>query len=257
MTTTFAGSETYSPCPAPSSEQLFSRFGLIIDRGSSIWGVFMRFRVTLLSAILAFLCLASIVPQSLAGKKDKHKPDVGPAEQKRAIHALNRRTFGPRPGDVEQVMAMGVDRWIDLELHPEKISDAALESRLAGLSVARMSPHEVAEHFPDNALIKQVMDGKRAMPSDPARRAIYQVQIARLEAKQDRKRELEQVAVTAPAISAPGAADTAKTAEELAAAATPEMAPKQMSNNTMSSGDAVLNSSSSQMPQPAAKRSPA
>ncbi len=83
------------------------------------------------------------------------------------MQALNRLTFGPRPGDVQQVMAIGVDRWIDLQLHPEKIPDSAIESRIAGFRTLHMSSKEIAEEFPDNQMIKQVMDGKRPMPSDP------------------------------------------------------------------------------------------
>lgn len=207
----------------------------------------MRFRVTLLSAVLAVLCLACAVPQLLAGKKDKEKTESGPNEEKRAVHALNRLTFGPRPGDVQQVMAMGVDRWIDLQLHPEKISDSTVDARLASLRVPRMSPHEIAEQFPDNALIKQVMDGKRSMPSD-ARRAIYQVQIARHEEKQEKKRELTETAPPAPApvASTPSAAEGAKTAEELAAAAaaSPDAPANSMANNSMSAGESASTSAS-------------
>src|SRR5690242_17187204 len=36
---------------------------------------------------------------------------------------LNRLTFGPRPGDAEKVRAMSIDKWIDLQLHPERIAD--------------------------------------------------------------------------------------------------------------------------------------
>jgi uncharacterized protein (DUF1800 family) len=198
----------------------------------------MRSRFGAPSATVLFLCLACAVPRLLAVKKAKDQPEAGRNEQKRALHALNRLTFGPRPGDVQQVMAMGVDRWIDLELHPEKISEAAVESRLAGLSVLRMSPHEVAEHFPDNALIKQVMDGKHSMPSDSARRAIYQVQMARLEQKQERKRELKDAGTAStPVASGPSASEGAKTSQELAAAAAanPDTTPNAMAaNNAMS-----------------------
>ena len=89
-------------------------------------------RASLAKRALLLLCLrfACAAPHLLAKKKDK---DVlpGASEQKRAVHALNRLAFGPRPGDLQQVMAIGVDRWIDLQLHPEKISDGALEARLA------------------------------------------------------------------------------------------------------------------------------
>ncbi len=43
-------------------------------------------------------------------------------------HVLNRLAFGPRPGDVAKVQAMGVDQWIDQQLQPEKIVDRASEA---------------------------------------------------------------------------------------------------------------------------------
>ena len=173
------------------------------------------------------LSLVCAVPQVLARKK--YKPtDSGSNEQKRAVHVLNRLAFGPRPGDIQQVMAMGVDNWIDLQLHPEKISDTAAESRIAAFRTLHMSSRELAEEFPDNPMVKQVMDGKKSMPSDQAKRAVYRVQIARLEHKEEKKEEKREVAVATP-VSAPvasssasavgSASDSAKTAEELAAAA--------------------------------------
>jgi uncharacterized protein (DUF1800 family) len=173
----------------------------------------MRSNAGKLALFLVCVSLACAVPELLAKKKDK-AADSGPNEQKRAVQALNRLTFGPRPGDIQQVMAMGVDRWIDLQLHPEKIPDSTVESRLAPFRTLRMSSKEIVEEFPDNQMIKQVMDGKLSMPSDPAKRAVFQVQIARLQEKNERK---EQAAAPVPA--GPPASDSAKTAEELAAAA--------------------------------------
>jgi uncharacterized protein (DUF1800 family) len=184
----------------------------------------MRSSFAKLALFLLAVSLACMVPQLVARKKDKPS-DAAPSEQKRAVHALNRLTFGPRPGDVQQVMAIGVDRWIDQQLHPEKISDSAMDARLAPLRTLRMSSREIAEDFPDNQVIKQVVDGKRSMPSDPARRAIYQVQMARFEEKKERKQEKQEtkeVAVSrppAPMPNTPDASEGAKTAEELAAAA--------------------------------------
>ena len=196
----------------------------------------MRSSFTKLSACLLCLSLACAVPQLLASKKDK--PTDSENAQKRAVHALNRLTFGPRPGDVQQVMSMGVDRWIEQQLHPERIADSAVESRLARFRTLRMSPKEIAEEFPDGQMIKQVLDGKRPLPSDPARRAVYQVQIARLEQRQEKRREKATVAsavapVAPAAASVPSAEEGAKTAEELAAAAaaSPDAMPPSMDNN--------------------------
>jgi Protein of unknown function (DUF1800) len=201
-------------------------------------------------AASALLCLclglAFSAPQLLAKKKQKDVPESADNEQKRAVHALNRLAFGPRPGDVQAVMAMGVDRWIDLQLHPEKISDDAADARLSPFRTLRMSAHEMAEDFPDGGMVRQVADGKKPMPSDPAKRAVYQVQIARDEQKKEEKKAQAQKADAAPQMasaempsaemqSAPmastaqsmsdssadasSASGTAKTAEELAAAA--------------------------------------
>ncbi len=170
---------------------------------------------------LLCFCLACTVPQVLAGKKDKDKAayDSNNKDQKRALHALNRLTFGPRPGDVQQVMAMGVDQWIDLQLHPKQIDDSGLDARLEPLRTLRMSTKEIAEDFPDGQEINQVMNGKKPMPSDPARRAVFQVQVARQEARKDRKEEAGKNAVTAAAaekVSAPvgGSSMAAMTASE-------------------------------------------
>ena len=46
-------------------------------------------------------------------------------------HVLNRLGFGPRPGDVARVRAMGVDQWIALQLAPERLDDRATDSLVA------------------------------------------------------------------------------------------------------------------------------
>jgi len=180
----------------------------------------MRSKLGKPALLLLCLSLACVAPQLIGKKRDK-PADPGPNEHRRAVQALNRLTFGPRPGDVQQVMAMGVDRWIDLQLHPDKISDGAAEARLAPFRTLHMSAKEIAEEFPDNQMIKQVMDGKRPMPSDPAKRAVFQVQMARLQEKQEEKRQRKesQQQAMAPVAESTQASDTAKTAEELAAAA--------------------------------------
>src|SRR5258708_16028175 len=121
--------------------------------------------------------------------------------RKRVVHALNRLTFGPRPGDVERVTQMGVDKWIELELHPDKIDDS-LEARLGPFRTLRMGTKEIVENFPPNQLIKQIADGKASLPRDPTKRAVYEAQLQRYEDKQERK---EEVAKASPANDAQNA----------------------------------------------------
>ncbi len=193
-----------------------------------------------MAAFLLLLSFACFTPLLLAKKKDK-SPETGASDQKRAVHALNRLAFGPRPGDVQQVVAMGVDRWIDMQLHPDKIPDSAIDARLAQLPTLHMSAKEITEDFPDPQMIKQVMDGRQPMPSDPARRAIYRVGIARLQEKKERKEQQQQAqsqppqqeAMSAANTGEPAASDGAKTADELAAAAAADAAANPSSDSSM------------------------
>jgi uncharacterized protein (DUF1800 family) len=60
-------------------------------------------------------------------------------ERQKALHALNRLAFGPRPGDVDRVLKDGLDVWIDQQLHPERIPDRAVEARLQNMPTLKMS----------------------------------------------------------------------------------------------------------------------
>ena len=135
----------------------------------------------------ALLLAGLAITQLALGRKEEEKAAGAMAEQKRAVHALNRLGFGPRPGDVERVAQIGVDKWIELQLHPDKIADSALEARIASFRTLRMNTREIVENFPNNDIIRQVSEGKIPMPRDPVRRAIYEAQLERYENRQDRK----------------------------------------------------------------------
>lgn len=138
-------------------------------------------------AVAAVLALGlGVGARLVAGTKSNGEA----GDQKRAAHALNRLTFGPRPGDVQRVEAIGVDRWIDQQLHPEKINDAAVETRLGEFRTLRMDTRELYANFPPPQFVKAVMNGKMRMPSDPAKRAMYEIQIARLERQQNAKNDV-------------------------------------------------------------------
>jgi len=88
------------------------------------------------------------------------------------LQALDRLTFGPRPGDVAQVKKMGVKKWVELQLHPERIPESsALEAKLQPLESLRMTPLEAVQHYPGPQMIVAIAQGRQPMPDDPALRA--------------------------------------------------------------------------------------
>jgi uncharacterized protein (DUF1800 family) len=53
-----------------------------------------------------------------------------PTDRESVEHAVNRLTFGPRPGEVDEVRTLGLAAWIDQQLTPARIDDSALTRRL-------------------------------------------------------------------------------------------------------------------------------
>ena len=69
---------------------------------------------------------------------------------------LNRLAFGPRPGDVAQVRAMGVDQWIALQLAPDRIDDGAADRIVASYEMlARPTSELVAMYDKGQLAIRQ------------------------------------------------------------------------------------------------------
>ncbi len=111
----------------------------------------------------AALTLASAVAPAVAGSLSTDKkaivgkvgkqfkgqlPITELSEEEATLHALNRLGYGPRPGEVERVRKMGLEKWIERQLEPEKIDDSALEARLAKYQTLAMSPAKLLEEFP-------------------------------------------------------------------------------------------------------------
>ncbi len=70
------------------------------------------------------------------------------SQDRQIVQALNRLTFGPRPGDVEEVRRMGVAKWIQLQLHPDQIPEnPALEAKLKPLATLTMDPSELVKEY--------------------------------------------------------------------------------------------------------------
>src|SRR5258707_14952 len=147
--------------------------------------------------LLGLILLISAVWLAASDKKSKTKVSekempgqTAPMDDdKKIVHALNRFTFGVRPGDVERVRAMGLDKWFDQQLHPDKINDDAIEARLAPFRTLKMSTREMVENFPPPQVLKAVENGRMSMPHDPGKRAIYESRMAEYEQRQQKKEE--------------------------------------------------------------------
>ena len=94
--------------------------------------------IRLLSAAVAIWC---IIPRELPAQAAPARPPLRPIDpganvrelpaDQQIIHVLSRLTFGPKPGDVLEVRAMGLDRWIEQQLNPGSIDDSEIDAFVA------------------------------------------------------------------------------------------------------------------------------
>ena len=123
----------------------------------------MRFVAALLAFLLAF---GSPVGASQEAKSQKQKGAQGASqsdaakkltEEQKVAHLLDRVTFGARPGDVERVMKLGWEKYLDEQLRPERISDQVAEQRLKNIESIHLSSAELARNYPPPQVLQQVL----------------------------------------------------------------------------------------------------
>lgn len=106
----------------------------------------------------------------------------------RILHALNRFTFGPRPGDLEAVRAIGLEKWFDQQLHPASVDETGLNARLAQFPDMQWSTEDLLYRLPSNAEIRQAMNtGRVPIPESGTLHAIYENQVYRIQARKEEK----------------------------------------------------------------------
>ncbi|HEY1945931.1 MAG TPA: DUF1800 domain-containing protein [Bryobacteraceae bacterium] len=95
------------------------------------------------------------------------------SKEDRWHHALDRLTFGARPGEFNQLRRTNLEKWLEQELHPEKTPESpAVEQLLQPLESLRLSIHDTFTRYPPPRTIIAVARGNAPLPEDPELRAV-------------------------------------------------------------------------------------
>ena len=108
--------------------------------------------VLITATLVSSLLLSALSPTARSVSADSKSKAILKEDQK-IIHLLNRAGYGPRPGDVEKVKRLGIDKYLDLQLHPDRIDDSAIEARLSDYPSLKMSIAQIQEQYPLPQLI--------------------------------------------------------------------------------------------------------
>lgn len=91
------------------------------------------------------------------GEEDPSVPEtpwqkVGLNERQGAVHLLNRLTFGPRPGDIDRLLAMGLDNWIERQLLGDS-AGSILDATVADLPVMALDADGLTDRYPHHSYV--------------------------------------------------------------------------------------------------------
>ncbi len=118
--------------------------------------------------IAVLLCASFALPTTFAKKRvpAPQVPQITPDQKIEQV--LNRLTFGPRPGDEATIRQIGVQAFIDQQLHPESIPEnPVLETKLAPFDTLTMLPSEMVLKYPPQQQIRAMARGNAPLPTDP------------------------------------------------------------------------------------------
>src|SRR5262245_17963558 len=104
-------------------------------------------------------------------------------------HLLNRVSFGPRPGEAGRVQDIGVDRYLEAQLHPDHIDDKPMESKLAGLPSIQMTAAELQQKYPRPAQARQ----RQMRPLNGPQQILLELQAQKIIRAVHSERQLNEV----------------------------------------------------------------
>src|SRR5882724_8797249 len=115
--------------------------------------------------------VSAAMTKSSAGTNAKalHFPwkAAGLSQREAAAHLLNRFAYGPRPGEVDAVVKMGLEHWLERQL-AANLPDPAVDRALGESPVWKMTPEQIAATYPARPVLlaearrEGVIEGKAA-----------------------------------------------------------------------------------------------
>ena len=123
----------------------------------------MKDHFSLIQKITAIAAILTMLAPALVLRADSLSTGRSLTEEQKIMHVLNRLGFGARPGDVDKVKAMGIQKYIDQQLNASSIDDSVADNKVKDLDIFNMSTAELFAKYPNpGALLRQLEGGKRA-----------------------------------------------------------------------------------------------
>ena len=121
----------------------------------------MKSKFSLIQKYATFLMLAAMLsPVFSIGASAQKMPNTKAkalTEDQKILHVLNRLGFGARPGDVEKVKAVGLNKYIEQQINPASLNDSVAEAKVQNFEVLKMSNEEIFAKYPNGQVVLQMV----------------------------------------------------------------------------------------------------
>ncbi len=142
------------------------------------------------------LILCASAPTAIRAATD------GPPADAAIAHVLNRLAYGPRPGDLDHVRAIGIQKWIENQLSPSRVDNVVLDGRLQRLQTLTLDAATIQRDYSGPAMVERRQSPRQGpgsrQPSDlqrKDRKVIVELEEAKLLRAVYSERQLEEVLV--------------------------------------------------------------
>ena len=109
----------------------------------------MKRSISLINKLMSIAAIFTMLAPALVLRADTRAVGKPLTDEQKILHVLYRLGFGARPGDVEKVKAMGLQKYIDQQLNPASIDDSVAESKVKNLDIFGMSTAELFAKYPN------------------------------------------------------------------------------------------------------------
>lgn len=120
----------------------------------------MKKSILAIQRLTVFVMVLSLCSQIFAfgvGPESNAKPLT---EDQKILHVLNRLGFGARPGDLEKVKAIGLQKYIDRQMNPSAIDDTVADAKVKNIEAFNLSTSELFAKYPNPGALLRMLDGK-------------------------------------------------------------------------------------------------
>lgn len=108
-------------------------------------------------------------------------------EEQKILHVLNRLGFGARPGDIEKVKSIGLNKYIDQQLNPGSITDEVADAKVRNFDVLKLSNDEMFSKYPAPGALLQLVAQNNGMKAKELKADVKEARQEKKDAKMEKQ----------------------------------------------------------------------